>query len=50
METSLKYLVFFEHQNNIILFWSLNLNNNCVEKNISIQQTLFFSFLKRPSL
>ena len=37
-----------ELQNNIRLVKVLN--NNFVKKNINIQQTLFFSFLKNPGL
>ena len=41
-----KHLVCFEHQNHVMLFQSFILSNNSVEKNINIQQTLFFSFSK----
>ena len=39
-------MVCFQHQYHVTLFQSSILCNNFVEKNINIQQTLFFSFLK----
>ena len=41
------HLVSFEHQIHVILFQSFILNNSSMEKNINIQQALFFSFLKK---
>ena len=43
-ELSQKHLFNFGHQNHVRL--SKGLNNSSAEKNINIQQTLYFSFLK----
>ena len=41
-------MVFFEHQNLVMLFKSLFLNSNSVENKINIHQALFFLKKVRP--
>ena len=41
-------MVFFEHQNLVMLFKSFFLNNNSVENKINIHQALFFLKKVRP--